>query len=390
MVLPMLEALGYDIWNPAEVCPEYESDTAIKKGGQKEKVDYSIIINEQPRIFIEAKALGTELDGHHGQLKRYFNSTPSVSLAILTNGIEFHFYTDTVEPNIQDDVPFYTLRIDSIEQQGLEILLRFQKSVFSPEAIRDYATEITYTEKIYEFLLKEIDVRSGQLSEGFIRWILGSSNMYEGRVTSNVVERFQEISKNALQRVIRKIVRRSVAALDNEVGTNAEQEPEDKPETVDASKEDKAAETAEIVTEETTIEKKGVVTTEEELNAFAIVKRLFETSALAGKNIFDPATRKHVPVEIAYKDTVTYFGIYFNKASWWNLRLSLSSRIKWIGFNLTPEEAADNIPNNVEVLEPTSLVPLRIKINSIEDLDSLNQLIFLSFQKTINEKERYA
>jgi len=34
----MLDALGYDIWNPCEVCPEYAADTAIKKAGQKEKV----------------------------------------------------------------------------------------------------------------------------------------------------------------------------------------------------------------------------------------------------------------------------------------------------------------------------------------------------------------
>lgn len=38
MILPLLEALGYDIWNPAEVCPEFGADTAIKKAGQKEKV----------------------------------------------------------------------------------------------------------------------------------------------------------------------------------------------------------------------------------------------------------------------------------------------------------------------------------------------------------------
>ena len=33
LILPLLSALGYDIWNPAEVCPEYEADFAIRKGG---------------------------------------------------------------------------------------------------------------------------------------------------------------------------------------------------------------------------------------------------------------------------------------------------------------------------------------------------------------------
>ena len=70
LVLPLIESLGYDIWNPEEVCPEFEADTSIKKGGQKEKVDYAIITNGKPRIFIEVKTLGENLDGHHGQLKK--------------------------------------------------------------------------------------------------------------------------------------------------------------------------------------------------------------------------------------------------------------------------------------------------------------------------------
>ncbi|MDQ7075299.1 MAG: hypothetical protein Q9O24_09150 [Gammaproteobacteria bacterium] len=37
MVLPMIEALGYDIWNPSEVCPEFEADTAVKKEWSKRK-----------------------------------------------------------------------------------------------------------------------------------------------------------------------------------------------------------------------------------------------------------------------------------------------------------------------------------------------------------------
>jgi hypothetical protein len=68
LILPMLDALGYDIWNPAEVCPEYEADFATKKAGQKEKVDMAIILGGLPRIYFEVKAADTPLDGHHGQL----------------------------------------------------------------------------------------------------------------------------------------------------------------------------------------------------------------------------------------------------------------------------------------------------------------------------------
>ncbi|NQW62762.1 MAG: hypothetical protein HQ461_08025 [Deltaproteobacteria bacterium] len=85
MILPFLEALGYDIWDTSEVCPEYEADTAIKKAGQKEKVDYALLLSGVPRIFIEVKPLGEILAPHAGQLARYFNSTTTVCLAIITD-----------------------------------------------------------------------------------------------------------------------------------------------------------------------------------------------------------------------------------------------------------------------------------------------------------------
>jgi len=164
LILPMLDALGYDIWNPAEVCPEYNADFAIKKLGQKEKVDLAVLLEDVPRIYIEVKAVDVALNGHEGQLARYFNATPSVSLAILTNGIEYRFFTDTGDPNIMDQTPFYTVKLDSVDQ-GLEILARFNKSIFSsPVAIRDFATELNYHRLSTELGLtqEQIADRSGK------------------------------------------------------------------------------------------------------------------------------------------------------------------------------------------------------------------------------------
>ena len=156
------------------------------------------------------------MDGHSGQLARYFNATQSVSLAVLTNGIEYRFFTDTGDVNVMDQSPFYVLSVDAIDP-GLEILARFHKSVLSPEAIRDYATELNYTAKMVQFLRAELDLRDREPSENLIRWILAGEGMYEGRVTVNVVERFCPIARSALQIVLRDVVRRSVAALDKEV-----------------------------------------------------------------------------------------------------------------------------------------------------------------------------
>jgi hypothetical protein len=82
LVLPLLDALGYDIWNPAEVCPEYEADFAIKKYGQKEKVDLALFLQDVPRIDVEVKSVDEPLDGHEGQLSRDFNATPTPSKSV--------------------------------------------------------------------------------------------------------------------------------------------------------------------------------------------------------------------------------------------------------------------------------------------------------------------
>ncbi|MBK9367106.1 MAG: hypothetical protein IPN01_12445 [Deltaproteobacteria bacterium] len=59
LVLPMLDALGYDIWNPVEVCPEYDADFATRKGSQKERVDLAVLVDGAPRIFLEVKSIDT-------------------------------------------------------------------------------------------------------------------------------------------------------------------------------------------------------------------------------------------------------------------------------------------------------------------------------------------
>ena len=45
LVIPFIRDLGYDIYNPAEVVPEYTADLDTKKG---EKVDYAILKDAAP------------------------------------------------------------------------------------------------------------------------------------------------------------------------------------------------------------------------------------------------------------------------------------------------------------------------------------------------------
>jgi len=390
LVLPMLDALGYDIWSPGEVCPEYDADFAVRKAGQKEKVDIAILLAGVPRIYIETKPIDDALDGHEGQLSRYFNATRSVTLGILTNGLEWRFFTDTGDANVMDAQPFHIAKLDAADQ-GLDVIARFAKQVFSAEAIRDYATELRYTAQIAAFLRQELDLKDKEPSEYFLRWVLKAEQMYDGVVNSNVLDRFRPIAKDALTRVVREIVRRSVSAMEQEAAqpvtapaTQVQQaktpavEAVPTPEAQDPLPETEAPEAA----------RPGIVTTERELRVFGIVKSQFERSALVTTHVYDSSTRKEVPLVLTYKDTTGYFGILFNKPSWWIMRLSIEGRRNWVGFNVDEAVGTPLIPEGMTRIDASPFASFRIQIDSPEDIDRLHRLVFAAFEKTIRDRDR--
>lgn len=373
LIYPMLEALGYNIWLPTEVCPEFEADFAIKKNGQKEKVDIAILQNEVPQIFIEIKSVETNLEGHEGQLARYYNSAPTVTLGILTNGIEWRFFTDTITTNVMDNQPFHIARFDSADP-GLEVLPKFSKPQFSAETIKDYATELLYTAKIADFLRSEIDLKDKLPSEYMIRWVLKSPGMYDGVVNNNTIERFKSITKSAFTRVIRGIVRRSVYALDEEAA---------KTEEIVAAPE---AETALEQSEDNGTQNPNIITTENELKLFEDIKSIFTQAGFENREIFDAAKRKNVPVSVGYKDTTAYFGIYLNKPSWWFIRAYVESKRPWIGFNIPIEKGATLAPNKENILPGNAFSQFRIAIDSIADIINCKNLVIEALNYTINER----
>ena len=99
LVMPFLSALGYDVFDPDEVIPEYTADVGMKKG---EKVDYAIMRAGQVVMLVECKKASVKLSGTEvSQLYRYFSVTKA-RIALLTNGVQYCFYSDLDEPNKMD------------------------------------------------------------------------------------------------------------------------------------------------------------------------------------------------------------------------------------------------------------------------------------------------
>lgn len=152
-IMPFLQTLGYDVFDPTEVVPEYTCDLGIKKG---EKIDYAIHKDGQPIILIECKHWKEDLTSHNGQLFRYFHVS-NARFGILTNGIIYRFYTDLVEKNKMDEKPFFEFNMEKYRESQVDKLREFHKSYFDVDTILNTASELKFTNEIRNAIDREIN-----------------------------------------------------------------------------------------------------------------------------------------------------------------------------------------------------------------------------------------
>lgn len=80
LILPFIQLLGFDVFNPLEVIPEFQAEAGVKKD---QRVDYALAKNGSAIILIEAKAYGEKLEEVHAdQLKRYFPFVKTAQIGI--------------------------------------------------------------------------------------------------------------------------------------------------------------------------------------------------------------------------------------------------------------------------------------------------------------------
>ena len=163
LILPMISALGYDIFNPYELIPEMDCD--LSRGG--DKVDYAISIDGSIKIIIECKHHTCNLSSHAPQLMKYYAASEA-KCGILTNGIEYWFYSDTVKQNIMDNEPFFKFNILEMGNDIIEELYMFSKDRFNDDAIQGYILETDLRDKI----IKSYRSNVTKMSDGFIELIL--------------------------------------------------------------------------------------------------------------------------------------------------------------------------------------------------------------------------
>ncbi len=274
-VLPFLQALGYDVFNPEEIIPEFTADHGVKKG---EKVDYAIKLDGQIMVLIECKPLGAVLDAKYaGQLFRYFGVTDA-RFAILSDGARYLFYSDLDRANRMDDRSFFEFNLRDFNEARVEELKQFTKSAFDLDNILSTASNLKYRRA----LKAEIASEFKEPSQEFVKMIAG--RVYSGRLTSSVKEEFTELTRAACTEFIRDRVNDRIQSAFEKDGTSL---PEPAP-----------AEDPNAKPDDSSSAKDGIVTTPEEWRAYRIVQAI-------GAQITDPE-------RIYMRDAKSYCAIIFD------------------------------------------------------------------------------
>ncbi|WNG61274.1 hypothetical protein F0U59_46105 [Archangium gephyra] len=363
LILPFLQVLGYDVYDPTETQPEYVADFAKKRGGVLEKVDYALHLKGKPALFIECKAADAAPEDHDGQLSRYFNATPSVRIGVVTNGIRYRFFTDLQAQNMMDSVPFMEFNILSFTERDVELLRPFTKEAFNSESIQGHAEEIIFVGKVTA-LINEL-LRNP--SESFVRFLLAEVELVSGRVTKNVVERFIPIVKKAIQTTLLDMMTKSIQqeiALPNVQPVTPVAAPPAPPSAAESLQ---AAASAVEPSSGAQIE-----TTEVELELFRIVQRICAESP--------------IKQTIGYKDSASYFGINLGKVTSWFLRAFTNGKKKSL-VSRVPIEQALMLAKGFEVeATPESIGKSRVYFNAPSDIEKLRALVLVAYEDEVKRQ----
>lgn len=271
MIAPVIQALGYNVFDHREVVPEFTCDVGIKKG---EKIDYALMgDNGIPIMLWECKHWQKKLDTHEGQLYRYF-AVSKTRFSVLTNGIVYRFYSDLDKPNVMDEKPFFEFDITKIDDVQCEELKKFSKPYFSIDSILATASEMKHVKEIKRFLLEQSREPQDWFVREIVRRILPNIT-----VTAKIVEQFTPLIKKSFAQVINESVTdRLKTALSTEEQI--------------AAAPGAAEPSAEVATDD---DENRIVTTQEELEGFYAVRAVL-------RGVVDLK-------RIIYRDTASYFGV---------------------------------------------------------------------------------
>jgi hypothetical protein len=326
LIGPLFTLLGYDLTDPRECVPEYRVD--FGKDRSAKPIDWAFVQNGQPIFFVEAKEVGKRLPGYDEQLADYFAKAPEAKLGILTNGVNWRFFTDVVNMNVMDPEPFLRWDVLSEEEPPYDFLTVLQKSQYNAELIRAFARR----RRAQNLLVGELN-RLLEPSAEFVR--LAIANIETRKLTENVVESWKPVLANAINEWARQ---RALTAVLNDPSA------------------------ARLGASESQGTQAKVETTKEELDGFATAQRLLGPDR-----------------PVAYEDTSAYFKVHLpEKTTWVVCRFYFGRRRNFVSVPLPVERVQQLAPPSFAVTMPEKGWA-GIAINAVSDLEALGDVLAAAY-----------
>ncbi|AKL14555.1 TPA: restriction endonuclease [Kluyvera intermedia] len=308
-VMPFIHnILGYDVFDPLEVIPEFVCDVGTKKG---EKIDYAILRDGDIQILIECKKIGESLNiNHASQLFRYFHVT-NARISILTNGQIYQFYTDLDAPNKMDEKPFLEINLLDIDENLVPELKKITKSSFDLESIINAAGELKYVSQIKRILHAQLN----EPEDDFVKFF--ASRVYDGILTQKVRDSFLILTKKSFSQFLNDQVNERLKSAITGISPVRSEPSNESTEKIEPILKDE----------------NEITTTLEELEGFHIVKAITRTVVDSHR--------------INHRDTKSYFGILVDDNNRKPIcRLHFNRSQKYIGiFDIEKNETRHPIDN---------------------------------------------
>ncbi|MDB5352519.1 MAG: hypothetical protein JWN86_3766 [Planctomycetota bacterium] len=334
LIGPLFTTLGYDLTDPRECVPEYRAD--FGKDRSVKPIDWAFLQNGRPIFFVEAKEVGKKLSNYDEQLGDYFAKSPEAKLGILTNGVQWRFFTDIVHSNVMDKEPFIKWDVLADEEPPFDFLTLLHESQYNPQLIRTFAER----KRAQNLLVSELN-RLLEPSAEFVR--LAVANIETRRLTDAVVDSWKPVLANAIEEWAKQ---RMLSMVLSSPPSN---------ETGPGSIESSAAK---------------VVTTKEELDGFATIQRLLGPER-----------------PIAYEDTVSYFKLHLvERYTWVFCRLYFDRKKPSVWVPL-PMEQVQQLVRSLSVSVP-QLGWSCINLDTLADLELLGDVAKASWdaQRALHPK----
>ena len=290
MVIPFFRLMGYDPNDLDQFVPEYTADFGSRNGAA---VDYAIMFGGEPSIIVECKAVAYPVTGDKfiGQLARYYAAVHA-SVGIITNGEQYHFFADT----------------DGSGGMGLEPYLTVNVLEDNPERLVTELHQFLHSEfDAKEALRRARDLQAVNAAKAFLRQEMIAPDILARDIAKAMFPEVNMIRKSKLEEAI-PIIRKAWREIVDEATDKR----------ISRSQAVSFVETAPqaIVEEPSDSEEDGIITTEEELAALAIVREYAAPLLRAGESVEITDLAKSCKIHLrGYEDKGAIVRVYHTEGS---------------------------------------------------------------------------